>query len=294
MRAALPGEVGPAVNGHRAPGRALGRRVASAAIVLPVFVWVVLVAPAWLFAVLVLAVIGLAMWELTRLHARAGQPVHGWLGPALGVAVAASFALPAEAPTALVPGASLLCLTAAIALFLAAPLWRPGRPAIEPGALGLLGVLHVGWFLGHAILLHRLPNGPQLVLALVGITWIGETAAYAVGSTLGRRPLAPVISPRKTIEGSLAQLIASVAAAVVLGPGWLLPDRRVGWAVVAGVLLGVVGQVGDLVESAIKRSAAVKDAGSILPGHGGILDRIDSLLFNVPAFYYCVRLGGAP
>jgi phosphatidate cytidylyltransferase len=291
--ALAPAAVAAAVSAPASRGRALARRIASAAVALPAFVWIVLFAPTWLFTALVLVVVGLGLRELTRLHAQAGQPMYGRLGPALGVLLAASFALPAESPGALVPGASILCLSAVTAVFLAAPLWRPGRPAIEPGALECLGVLHVGWFLGHAVLLHRLPEGPQLLLTLVGITWVGETAAYAVGSTVGRRPLAPVISPRKTVEGTVAQLIASLAAAVALGPPWLLPDWSVGRAVAAGLLVGVVGQVGDLAESAVKRSAGVKDSGGLLPGHGGILDRIDSLLFNVPAFYYYVRLGGA-
>jgi phosphatidate cytidylyltransferase len=280
------------MNAPASGGGALLRRVASAAVALPAFVWVVWFAPAWVFTALVLVVVGLGMHEVTRLHAGAGHPMYGRLGPVLGVALAATFAVPLESPEALVPAAAVLGLAAVTAIVLAAPLWRPGRPAIEPGALELLGVLHVGWFLGHAVLLHGLPEGPRLVLTLVGITWVGETAAYAVGATMGHRPLAPVISPRKTVEGAVAQMIASVAVAVALGPLWLLPDWSPGRAAAAGLLVGVVGQVGDLAESAIKRSAAVKDSGGLLPGHGGILDRIDSLLFNMPAFYYYVRLGG--
>jgi len=158
-------------------------------------------------------------------------------------------------------------------------------------ALTLLGLLYVSWFLGHALLLRHLADGAGLVLVLVSVTWVGETAAYAVGSWLGRHKLVPAISPGKTVEGALAQLVASIVAAVVFGPGWLLPSWTMGFAAGAGAILGVVGQLGDLAESAIKRSVGVKDAGGLIPGHGGVLDRIDGLLFNVPALYYYVRLG---
>ncbi|HEU5319282.1 MAG TPA: phosphatidate cytidylyltransferase, partial [Methylomirabilota bacterium] len=158
-------------------------------------------------------------------------------------------------------------------------------PETEPAANTLLGVLYAAWLPGFAILLHALPDGAALVLFLVGVTWTGESAAYVVGSAIGRRPLAPVLSPRKTVEGAVAQVLVSVGAAAVLG-AWLLPGCGAAGLLAAGALLGVVGQVGDLVESAVKRSAGVKDAGSLIPGHGGVLDRLDSLLFNVPAFYY--------
>jgi phosphatidate cytidylyltransferase len=100
-----------------------------------------------------------------------------------------------------------------------------------------------------------------------------------------------VISPRKTVEGAAAQGLASVISGAVLG-AWLLPQCGTGVAVAAGALLGIVGQVGDLTESAIKRSVGTKDTGGLIPGHGGVLDRIDSLLFNLPAFYYFTIVAG--
>jgi phosphatidate cytidylyltransferase len=176
-------------------------------------------------------------------------------------------------------------------IVLAIPLWRTGALSAAPAAMALLAFVYVGAMLGHAVWLHRLPEGPWLLLVLLGTTWVGETAAYLVGSTLGRHKLAPVVSPNKTIEGALAQVITSVLAAVGLG-AWLVPTASAAFWAGAGVLLGVVGQIGDLVESAIKRSAKAKDAGGIIPGHGGLLDRLDSLLFNLPAFFYYVVLTG--
>ena len=101
------------------------------------------------------------------------------------------------------------------------------------------------------------------------MTWIGETAAYTVGSLVGRHKLAPGVSPGKTVEGAIAQFAASLLAALTAG-GWLFPGLRVGDAVIVGVLLGVLGQVGDLVESALKRSVGTKDTGNVIPGHGGL------------------------
>jgi phosphatidate cytidylyltransferase len=179
-----------------------------------------------------------------------------------------------------------------VAAVLAAPLSGNGTPATEPAANTLLAVLYVGWLLGYGILLqHSAPRGDELVLFVVGVTWIGETMAYVVGSTIGRHKLAPVISPRKTVEGAVAQVAASVLSGIALG-AWLLPGCGLPAALAGGALLGVVGQVGDLTESVIKRSVGTKDTGGIIPGHGGVLDRIDSLLFNLPAFYYFSRLVG--
>ena len=165
-----------------------------------------------------------------------------------------------------------------------APLWDE-VPATEPAANTLLAILYVGWLLGYGILLHTSPSGDELVIFLVGVTWIGETSAYLVGSAIGRHKLAPVISPKKTVEGAIAQVVASVVSGAALG-AWLLPQCGVAFALAGGALIGVIGQVGDLAESAIKRSVGTKDTGRIIPGHGGVLDRIDSLLFNLPAFYY--------
>lgn len=260
---------------------AMLKRTASAAVLLPVFVWVVLAAPAWVFPLVVVAAAGRAAWELGRMLEHAGRPVHKRLGALAGVAVTASFAAP------LGSGVGDAVTALAIAVVLSAPLWTREPPATERTAHTLLAVVYVNWLLGHAILLHALTTGAALVLFLVGVTWVGETAAYLVGSTAGRRRLAPVISPGKTVEGAAAQVVASVGAAGLLG-AWLLPGCTVAWSLGAGVLLGVVGQVGDLAESAIKRSASSKDAGALIPGHGGILDRIDSLLFNAPALYFYV------
>lgn len=272
------------------PIPAVLKRVTSAVVLIPAFVWLVARGPVWLFDVVVVGLSGVAAWELAQMLAGAERATPTPLTVAGAAAVTASFAL-TSAPLAL-PYGPVVVLTLALATAMAAPLWGGRRPALEPMTATVLTVTYVGWFLGHGLLLRRLPDGAMLILVVVGVTWIGETAAYGVGSTLGRRALAPLISPRKTLEGAAAQAVASVLSAMLLG-AWLLPGWDVARTAGAGLLMGVVGQVGDLVESAVKRSLGTKDAGQLIPGHGGLLDRLDGLLFNVPAIVYYVWLVGA-
>lgn len=266
------------------------KRIASSIVLIPVFVWVTTGAPAWVFQLLVVAASAVACRELARMFERTGRPIATWLTVGVGAALTASFA------TSLYTGLGIdghtvrwmptpeLALLVGVGLICSAPLWSSGRPLVESTANTLFGAIYIGWLLGYAIWLQGRADGPQLVLFLVGVTWAGESAAYLVGSSVGRHRLAPVLSPGKTVEGAVAQVIVSIAAALALG-FWLLPACGLLGAAGAGVVLGVIGQVGDLAESAIKRSIGTKDTGDLIPGHGGMLDRIDSLLFNAPALY---------
>jgi phosphatidate cytidylyltransferase len=260
----------------------LWKRVLSAAVLIPAVVWVVAGAPRWVFSSLAVALSAAAAWELCRLFQRAGRVVRPGLTALCCAVVTASFTVPGG------PGAALAATTA---ILLASSLGGADPPSSDGMAIGVVSLCYVGVLMGHALLLQQLADGRSLLLFLLAVTWAGETAAYAVGSLVGRHKLAPRISPGKTVEGAMAQLFASMVVAWVLG--WLVP----GWSTletgVAGLILGSVGQVGDLTESAIKRSVGAKDAGSAIPGHGGLLDRIDGLLFNTPAlFYYAGVLGG--
>jgi phosphatidate cytidylyltransferase len=273
------------VPGARRP--ALLKRLASVLVLLPVFLLIVVKAPGWMFNTVVVLASWAALWELTRMLEQGGRPVFRHLAVMSGVAVTASFGASRMLDPLVLPA---VVLTATGLLVLSAPIWRPGPPGMEPVANTLLAVIYIGWLLGYGILLHHTtPRGDELILFVVGVTWVGETAAYLVGSTMGRRPLAPIISPRKTVEGAAAQVVASIAAGALLG-AWLLPDCGGGPALLGGAVLGVVGQFGDLAESVFKRSVGTKDTGALIPGHGGVLDRIDSLLFNLPAFYYLTVL----
>ncbi|MGB9802515.1 phosphatidate cytidylyltransferase [Desulfofundulus sp.] len=160
-------------------------------------------------------------------------------------------------------------------------------PAFSPveGAVTLLAILYIGLFV-YIYLLRLLPDGwIWLTFTLVG-TWSSDTVAYFIGRRWGRRQLAPALSPGKTVEGAVGSLAGSLLAAVAFMG--LYPFLPRGPILLLGLLLGLAAVLGDLVESAFKRQAGVKDAGDIIPGHGGILDRFDSMLFTAPLVYYFV------
>ncbi|HEY6260597.1 MAG TPA: phosphatidate cytidylyltransferase [Nitrospiraceae bacterium] len=165
----------------------------------------------------------------------------------------------------------------------------PLEQSLKDGAMTLFGVLYLGLTLGTLSMTRLLPQGEWLIFFLLLVTWASDTGAYYIGTLYGRHYLAPRISPKKTIEGFIGGLIGAIIVAYV-ARWWFLPELSVLDCLVLAVLLTIAGLWGDLAESAMKRSVGMKDSGGILPGHGGMLDRLDSLLFAAPAFYYYVTL----
>jgi phosphatidate cytidylyltransferase len=159
------------------------------------------------------------------------------------------------------------------------------REAVIGAAIMIAGLFYIAGLLGHLIPLRALPDGPDLVLFVLAVTWLTDSAAYFGGRAWGTHALAPRVSPNKTIEGALSGFGGALAAAWLGGLLWL-PGLAVSDIVSLALLLGGVGQIGDLAESKIKRLAGVKDSGRWIPGHGGLLDKIDSLVFTAPTFYY--------
>ena len=161
------------------------------------------------------------------------------------------------------------------------------RPLVEtlPAAgMSSSGLLLVAFPLSYAIRLHGEGiRGPALLLFALVITWVGDTAAYFVGRSIGKYKLAPHLSPKKTWEGTVASFLGSLIVAIVFARYMTVPLRHL---LAMAALGNVAGQVGDLLESAYKRSAGIKDSGSILPGHGGVLDRIDALILAIPVVWY--------
>jgi phosphatidate cytidylyltransferase len=148
-------------------------------------------------------------------------------------------------------------------------------------------VLYVGFPLGTVVSSRSLPAGESLVLFLAVVTWASDTGAYYAGTLWGKHLLLPSVSPKKTIEGLLGGLALAVSAALLAQWGFA-SQLSLSDALILGVLVTGMGLLGDLFESVIKRRTGVKDSGGILPGHGGMLDRLDSLLFTAPTFYYYV------
>lgn len=174
-------------------------------------------------------------------------------------------------------------------VFLAAVANRETRPRVP--VYGLFTIFYLGFLPAHIVLLKNLvvvrSLSGWLAFFPLALTWLNDTAALVAGKLIGRHKLAPAISPNKTIEGYIAGLTASAAMAAA----WLryLPpfsSRPLWWLAVVGVGLGTIAQAGDLFESIFKRAVAVKDSSSVLGDHGGFLDRVDSLLFVIPTFYY--------
>ena len=153
----------------------------------------------------------------------------------------------------------------------------------------LFGVLYLGLTLGPLSMTRLLPQGEWLIFFLLLVTWASDTGAYYVGTLYGRHRLAPTISPKKSYEGLAGGLVGAIIAAYIIR-WWFLPELSALDCLVLGTLLTLTGLWGDLTESAMKRSVGIKDSGGILPGHGGMLDRLDSLLFTAPAFYYYVTM----
>lgn len=188
--------------------------------------------------------------------------------------------------------------TAALLLTMALGLRRPElRGRVEGIAVTLFGVLYVGWLSAHLVLLRELPwragtayaDGAGYVLLAFFITWSCDTGAYAVGRLLGRTRPWIKISPRKSLEGAIGGLSFSIVAAFV-ARAWFAPYLK-GWdAAFLGALTGVFAQAGDLVESLLKRDARHGDSSDFIPGHGGILDRFDSLYFGAPLVFYYLKI----
>jgi len=151
----------------------------------------------------------------------------------------------------------------------------------------LLGILYLSLLLSFLALLRKLPEGAVYIYYLFAVTWANDAGAFYFGINFGRHRLCPTLSPGKSVEGSIAGLLFSLGASF-LAKWWFFPQLGSIHAVLLGILLGIAGQLGDLSESLLKRALAVKDSGSLIPGHGGILDRADSLLFTGPLLYFYV------
>lgn len=161
--------------------------------------------------------------------------------------------------------------------------------SLESISNSMFVVLYASLCVGHLILIRGLDNGVFFLFFVLATTWAGDTFAYYFGRLLGKHPLAPMLSPKKTIEGAIGGLVGSLTAGILL-KFFFLPSISIEDCAIISITCGVFGQLGDLVESGIKRALKVKDSGKIIPGHGGLLDRVDGVLFSAPAFYYYYKM----
>jgi phosphatidate cytidylyltransferase len=287
--------------------RELGQRIAVAVVGIPITV-TALYFGGWPLGLLIGTAAALTATEFYALSMASGaQPfrIAGAVAAGALVMVATLYRdLAGFAPVAL---SGLVVLTLAS---LAAAIWLrwPGGQPLRAVTSTVAGVLYAGVTLAFAPLLRSAASAdaggaqPTILASMIWVllplvtTWVGDSAAYFVGRAIGKHKLAPAVSPGKTVEGGVAGLVGSAGAAALLALVLGRPDSGVPFAPLTaawiGLVLGAVAQVGDLAESMLKREAGVKDSGKLLPGHGGFLDRMDSLLFSIPAAWGLLKLAG--
>jgi phosphatidate cytidylyltransferase len=247
--------------------------------------------PRWLFLLVLLAVIEIGLYEYFHISRAAGFRGVAWLAYLTGGALCLAQTTGASAARELVLAVLLVSvfLATVIALFRSATL----KEYFGSAASTVFGILYVGFTLSWLFPLRYSAtyDGRALTLFLLAVNWAGDAFALFVGRTVGRRLLVPSISPRKTVEGALGGLVGSLLVGWVCSLGfWQTAGLKT--VILLSLLVAITGQLGDLVESALKRSADLKDSGGLLPGHGGLLDRIDSLVFAVPSLWLAMALIG--
>ncbi|MHB1935411.1 MAG: phosphatidate cytidylyltransferase [Acidobacteriaceae bacterium] len=269
------------------------KRILTAVILIPLVLVLVLWGPLWLQMLAAWIVAELALHEYLALADASGEHVPRWL---VLVCCALLFAVAYWEPAFLLATLG----TSALALLGVCSLRSPLERILPDAAAGFFGLIYVALPLVFAPMLTVQENGTSLLLFLLVVVWAGDIVALCVGRLLGRHSMAPRLSPKKTWEGAAGSVVGSIAA----GLGIVLCGSRLYrhgiellfyaqpwwyWVGMA-VLLNVAAQIGDLLESAIKRGAGVKDSGTLLPGHGGVLDRIDALLLALPVLWYALLL----
>ena len=260
----------------------LRARLATAAVAIPTLLLLILAPSPWPTTVLILVVGVLGLAEYARM-AFPTQQAQQALTVILGTLLMASAAFQ---PPELLPGMLALVFSAGLVFVLMA------RSDFEAGlrdlGLSLIGILYVGLLLPYFIWLRNAdPLGPRWVIFVIAIGRGGDSGGYFVGHSLGRHKLMPRVSPGKTVEGALGIIVASLAAGA-LAKIVLLRDRSWNEILFLSLIMAVLGQLGDLCESVMKRTFGAKESGSLFPGHGGVLDRVDSLLFPLVFLYYHV------
>ncbi len=263
------------------------QRWISGLILGPSLILLIVFFPPWVFLLFILLVIFLALREFYALSLPEVSPGEKGTGILLGCLLALSL-------YSREPRCFLFTILLAFFLFSIRSLLRPEdfSTRVERVSKHLLGLFYLPFLLGHFVLLRNLERGRLWVLFTLVAVYFGDTLAFYVGRAWGKKKMAPHISPGKTVEGGLGA-VAGSAAGAFLSKLIFFPSLPLLHVLILGAAVGIVGQLGDLWESLLKRSARVKDSGALIPGHGGLLDRIDSVLFAAPlVYYYAWAMGG--
>lgn len=264
----------------------LAKRIRSSILILTLAGLVIFCFPNWTFASLATALIGLALAEFFSLIERKGIFVYRTFGVIIGMLIPIIVFLErgAEGYFDLEPA---FIVIACLFIFVLQFTRRDNSQALASISVTMFALLYIAWFFSFFIKIKYLAGGASLVTFLIVVTKMGDVGAYFVGNAFGRHALIPRISPKKTVEGTIGGLVFSMVSA--LASKAYLADVSYAHLFMLGLLLSVLGQVGDLAESVLKRDSGVKDAGDNLGGFGGVLDMIDSLLFTTPIFYFYLK-----
>ena len=259
-------------------------RIISSILVLTLSFLTIFFFPDWVFCAVAVFLTGMALYEFYSVVERKNIKVYKYFGTLLGLLVPILVYLEYNMKT---EGGVPFCLVLfALFIFVRQFTKKDDANILVSTSITLFGILYVSWFFSFIVKLKYLPNGTNLVLFLIILTEGGDAAAYFIGRLFGKHLLIPRISPKKTIEGTIGAFILTLILALLSKP--LIPEFSYWQLLVAGILIGTIAPIGDLVESLFKRDSGVKDSGTSLPGLGGFLDMLDSLLLTSPILYFYI------
>lgn len=255
------------------------KRIISSVIL--IFIAVLGVLIDWVCGLGVTLLVGIGLYEFFTLIEKKGITIYKYFGIIIGMIIPLSIILRFELTKR---WELLFIISVLISIFLLQFTRRENSQAILGISTTLFGILYIAWLLSFLIKIKYLPLGRELVATLLLVTKGGDIGAYLVGTRFGKHSLIPRISPKKSIEGAIGGFIFSISGA--MASSLFLPQFSLIYLIIIGCFLGILAQLGDLSESLIKRDCQVKDTGHLVPGLGGALDIIDSLLFTAPVFYF--------
>jgi phosphatidate cytidylyltransferase len=263
-------------------GRIEKRKAAMAAIMIPPILFLIVVGPPVVLYLMVLLATFLGLREYYNLALPRSKSIERAVGIGLGLIL--SLIISFGALREISPFLVIILLVLAVLAMAAS---QDLSSTVSKMGLALFGILFIGFLLAYVSLIRSMSNGTSWVLFLIITVWTGDIFALLSGSFLGRHKLYPKISPNKTFEGLAGAIVGSIIVALAFS-WFFIPNLKIGPCILLAIGLAILGQLGDFAESMVKRSAQAKDSGTLIPGHGGMLDRLDSFLFAAPFLHYAL------